>query len=365
MRPAMQPADFRAEFPVLERAAYLNAGTDGPVPRAGARAAADRLQEELVGGRSGRAFFDRRSALADDLRARIATLLAAPETAVALTRSTSDGVVTALSSYPLGQGDEVVTSDEEHPGLLVPLALASRHRGFSVREVPFAELVGASGPRTKLVACSHVSWVGGKVVDARALVRDGTAVLLDGAQALGAIPLDAVELGCDFYAGPGQKWLCGPDGTGSLYVRTGLAEQLDPPWPGYASLADMAQASQLVLHPSARRFDMGVSAGPATAWAVAALDVLARAGWQWVHHRAASLAARLADLLRERGIEVAPRGRSTLVSWRSADPDADVARLSKSAIVVRSIPGWGLVRASVGAWTSDEEIERLASVAVV
>ena len=87
------------------------------------------------------------------------------------------------------------------------------------------------------------------------------------------------------------------------------------------------------------------------------------AGWPWVHERAASLAASLADKLRERGLEVLERSRSTLVSWKSADPEADVQRLAEEDVVVRFIAAFGVVRASVGAWSSEEELERLVGLA--
>jgi selenocysteine lyase/cysteine desulfurase len=350
---------LREEFPVFERLAYLNAGTDGPVPRRGADAAAQRLRQELMCGRSGRAHFDAIVEAAQELRRRIAALIGADEGEVALTHSTTDGVNTVLSSLPLGPGDEVVTSDEEHPGLLAPLALARRRKGFDVRFVPFDELAGEVGPRTKLVACSHVSWVGGKVADAAALAGTDAQLLLDGAQGIGAVPVDVGDLGCEFYAASGQKWLCGPDGTGSLYVRAEVANELEPPWPGYGSLADAQQPFELSVHPDARRFDLGISPGAATAWALGALEVLSSAGWASVFERAATLAAALADRLAERGIEVAPRGRSTLVSWRAADPEAEVLRLAEAGIVVRYLPGRDLVRASVGAWSNEDDIERL------
>jgi selenocysteine lyase/cysteine desulfurase len=351
---------FRAEFPVLDRVAYLNAGTDGPVPRRGYEAAAERLRLELEEGRSGAEYFEGLKALATDLRARLAGFLGCDAGEVALTRSTTDGVSTALWAMRwLGRGDEVLTSDEEHPGLLAPLEAARRRGGFEVRVVPFAELANEVGARTKLVACSHVSWVGGKVADADAIRSTGTRLLLDGAQGLGAVPFEVRALGCDFYAASGQKWLCGPDGSGCLYVRAEICEQLDPPWPSYASLTDPGRASELPAHEDAKRFDMGVAPGPATSWALASAELLAEHGIRAVTERATDQAARLADQVAERGRELAPRGRSTLVSWHSDDPEGDVARLAEAGLVVRHLPGRGLVRASVGAWTSDEDLHRL------
>src|SRR5947199_356598 len=79
---------------------------------------------------------------------------------------------------------------------------------------------------TRLVACSHVSWVSGQVVDASTLAASGAAVLLDAAQGIGAVPVDAYALGCDYYAASGQKWLCGPEGSGCLFVRAERLEEL-------------------------------------------------------------------------------------------------------------------------------------------
>src|SRR5439155_21737891 len=329
-----------------------------PLPRRGYEAAEEQLRRELEEGRGGKAHFDLVVAAAASLRERLAQVLGCPPADVALTGSTTDGVSTALSALPLGRGDEVLTSDVEHPGVLAPLEAARRRRGFSVRFVPFDELAGSVRPRTRLVACSHVSWADGRVADVEGLRATGVPLLYDGAQGLGAVDFDVRRLGCDFYAASGQKWLCGPDGSGSLYVRPEVAETLDPPWPSYASLVDAERASELVPHPGARRFDMGPS-GPATAWALAAVSLLHEAGLPWLYDRAASLAERLVAMLLEHGFEVAPRGRSTLVSWRSADPEGDVARAAAAGVVVRYLPGRGLVRRSVGAWNSEEDLDRL------
>jgi selenocysteine lyase/cysteine desulfurase len=125
------------------------------------------------------------------------------------------------------------------------------------------------------------------------------------------------------------------------------------------SLSEPARASELLVHEGARRFDMGVAPGPATSWALAAADMLAEYGLDDVNAHAADQAERLARELAEHGREVAPRGRTTLVSWRSDDAEGEVARLAERGVVVRHLPGLGLVRASVGAWTSDVDLDRL------
>jgi selenocysteine lyase/cysteine desulfurase len=361
-RAVLDARAFRSEFPVLERLAYLNAGANGPVPRAAIDAVAADLRAQAERGRGDPAFFEERMLRpAEALRGRVASLLGCSADELAFTSSTTGGVNTVLAALELGPGDEVLTSDEEHPGVLAPLAAGRARRGFQVRSVPFAEVAGEVGPRTRLVAVSHVSWVTGRVIDSGALRASGSPVLLDGAQGLGALPVDMRALGCDFYAASGQKWLCGPLGAGYLFTRGELLPELLPPAAGYQSLADASRPLELALHEDARRLDAGPLSSQDLAWALAALDVLERPALAAVQERAAGLAARLAGRLAELGKEVAPRGESTLVSWRADDPEAEAARLREEDIVVRHLPGRPWVRASVGAWSSEEELDRLAT----
>jgi selenocysteine lyase/cysteine desulfurase len=357
------PSTFRAQFPVFERAAYLNAGTEGPVPRRAAEAIHRRIDLELLEGRCGRPYFDALMEIAAQLRSGYAEVLGCDPAEVALTGSTTDGVNTVIAGLDLRAGDEILTTDEEHPGLLAPLGRARRRHGVVIRVVPFAEIAGEVRGSTRLIACSHVSWVSGRVMDVSALSATGVPVLLDAAQAIGAVPVDVGALGCDFYAASGQKWLCGPEGSGCLYVRADRLDELLTPWPGYASLADPQQALEFKPAEGTKRLDHGFPAGLRSAWALASLDVFREAGWSWVHTRAATLAASLADGLAGRGLEVGPRGQSTLVSWKADDVQAEVERLAAEGFIVRSIPAFGLVRASVGAWSSEDELEALASLA--
>jgi selenocysteine lyase/cysteine desulfurase len=357
--------EFRAQFPVFERASYLNAGTEGPLPRQAADAVRERIELELTGGRCGKPYMTAVIELAAELRAGYARVLGCEPTDVALTGSTTDGVNTVLAGLDLRHGDQVVTSDEEHPGLLAPLGRLKRQAGIEIRVAPFAEIAEAVSSATRLVACSHVSWVSGRVVDTAALAATGVPVLLDAAQGIGAVAVDAHALGCAFYAGSGQKWLCGPEGSGCLYVRRDQLDRVTVPWPGYASLADSKQPLDSPPAENAARFDHGFPPGMRSAWALASLGVLEAAGWEWVHNRAAALAAGLAERLAERGLEVGPRGPSTLVAWKAQDADDDVARLAEAGFVVRSIPSHGLVRVSVGAWSSEAELAELVTLAAV
>jgi L-cysteine/cystine lyase len=358
------PADLRSQFPVLERLAYLNTGSIGPIPSAATEAAQAELHTVSEQGRAGVAQFERLMALVDELRGRVAGLLGCWPQEVALTGATTDGVNSVLWGLDLRDGDEILTSDEEHPGLLAPLAALRERRGVRVRVVPFADLPGEVTSATRLIACSHVSWHTGRVMDTAPLAASGAAFLLDGAQGLGAIPVDVRDLGCDYYAASGQKWLCGPVGSGYLYVRGERIDGLAPAAPGYQTLSDPTRPLDLPLKEGAARFDGGFPPSHHAAWALASLAVLAAADMDVVLERGPASAERLAGLLTERGLAVAPRGQSTLVSWEAADNEAESRRLLEEAgLLLRHLPGTSYVRASVGAWNSDEELERLADAA--
>jgi selenocysteine lyase/cysteine desulfurase len=91
--------------------------------------------------------------------------------------------------------------------------------------------------------------------------------------------------------------------------------------------------------------------------------VLDGTGLDAVYARAIALAQQLAGTLEERGRTVAPRGATTLVSWEDADPAATRQRLAEAGVVVRDLPGTPYLRASVGAWNNESDLERLVSAA--
>src|SRR5271163_2915986 len=353
----VEPSGLRAEFPVLDELAYLNAGTDGPLPARAVRAAAEELEREAARGRT-QAHFERRTELGAALRIAYASLLGCDSADVSLTTCTSEGLAQTIAGLELGAGEEILTSDEEHPGLLGALAAARELRGVEIREVPLQSLADEVGSRTRLVACSHVGWVSGRLAPAE-LADVDVPVLLDGAQGVGAIEMDVHALGCDAYAGAGQKWLCGPDGTGALWVSADLRERLAVSRRGYSNLAEPGAGLDAGLQEDARRFDAMSMNAETVACALGAIGVLQTAGWAAVHDHSRTLAARLAEMLAERGRQPAPRGPSTLVSFHSPDPEAERALLAEHGVIVRNIPDRPWLRASVGAWNDEHDLQRL------
>nr|MDQ4030083.1 aminotransferase class V-fold PLP-dependent enzyme [Actinomycetota bacterium] len=148
---------MRNAYPLLERVAYLNAGTFGPLARATVQAMQAQLAEDETLGRHGKAYFERVLGLREQVREKLAAIAGVSPACLALTSSTTEACNLVVAGLRLRPEDEVVTSDEEHFGLLGAL-IAS---GARLRIGRPEELPGLVRPRTRLVALSHVSWVSG------------------------------------------------------------------------------------------------------------------------------------------------------------------------------------------------------------
>ncbi len=356
----MTYARAREQFPVLDRFTYLNAGTLGPLARATLVAMEERARYDQEQGRGGRAWFDSTLALRTRLRERLASVIGATADRVALTSSTTDGCNIVVAGLGLASDDEVVTTDSEHPGLLLPLHVSgARVRVAEVAGHPTAEalerIVACIGPRTRLLALSHVLWTTGQVMPVHELRREtGLPVLVDGAQSVGAIPVDVGEL--DFYTVSGQKWLCGPEPLGALYVRD--PEALRIAFPSYFAQSSIERDGAFVPKEGAARFDSGWLAPPMLAGLEAALD----SAPDWRFERAAAVTAYCREALSAEHDVVGEPQQGTLVSFMPpGEPAATALKLYERGVIVRDLPGAGWVRASCGWWTSEDDIDRLVA----
>ncbi|GIX14353.1 MAG: cysteine desulfurase [Paracoccaceae bacterium] len=234
-------AAIRSEFPILSRRVhdrplvYLDNAASAQKPRAVIEAVSRAYSQEYANVHRGLHHLsnlatDAYEAVRDKLRAFLGA--AHPEEIVFTTGSTQglNLVSYAWGAENLREGDEIVLSVMEHHANIVPWHFLRERQGVVLRWVepepdgslPAEKVIAAMGPRTRLVALTHMSNVLGTVVDvatvcAAARAR-GIATVIDGSQAAVHLPVDVSAIGCDFYAVTGHK-LYGPTASGALYVR--------------------------------------------------------------------------------------------------------------------------------------------------
>ncbi len=373
-RDATKLSRLRHDVPVVAHGGYFNSGFTGPLCRAAQQAMASAAAGELTEGRTGPAARARANEVLAEARGLIADLIGAGDGAVALTHHATDGVNIAVQGLDWRRDDNVVTTQIEHKGVALPLGVLRRRHGVQVRAVGWtpgtgpaelrAALTDAIDAGTRLVVVSHVAYVNGVVLPvadiARAARKRGALLLADGAQAAGAIRVDVTELEADMYTLSGQKWLCGPEGTGALYVAQAILDRVQQNSVGWASCETWQVDGYFTPNKDATRFEVGTRHVPAVAGLSAAIRWLREeAGLDWACERGYALAelarSRLARLP---GVAVlTPAEHAGLVSFQlPGGPDRLVAHLAARDVYIRSIFGYDCARLSVGFFHTEEEI---------
>jgi selenocysteine lyase/cysteine desulfurase len=220
---------------------YLNTGSLGPTPVP----VLDRTVAAWKELERNPVFhgYSRATVAMDDVRSKAAAFINCKTTELVLTRCTTDSMNWVAQGLTWSAGDRVLTTDQEHPGGRVCWDYVARRHGVIVDEVqiPAGEndaraivdrFAAAITPRTRVVAFAHLLSSTGlrmPVAQISALARPhGCIVVVDGAQAVGAIDVDVKDLGCHAYATSGHKWLLGPKGTGWLFLSEELGTTIDP-----------------------------------------------------------------------------------------------------------------------------------------
>jgi L-cysteine/cystine lyase len=373
-------AAIRAEMPAVRRMVYLNAGTNGPLPRRSVAALVEHAQIELEQGRIGPGVWERSKAILADARAAVADLLGCATDEVALTHNTTEGMNMALMGLRWEPGDEIVTATSEHEGGLNPVALLKQRYGARVRYTPIglrdcdpvAELASAISPRTRAVVLSHVSWATGAVLPMRELAdlahSVGALVICDAAQSCGMVPSKVYDLGIDAYACSGQKWLCGPDGTGALFVRRDCLDRIQQTYIGYAGAKSRMSHAEAAFEPAegAARYEVATLYTPAVkAFATSLAWITGEIGWDWAYRRIRELGRYCyAALARIDGVRLylPEQAVAGLIHFTldGVTPAELTERLGEQGIIIRHTPDPQLNRVATGFYNSEEDIDRLA-----
>ena len=373
-------AAVREALPSTGAGVYLNAGTSGPLPRETAKAMADLADYELTVGRAAYDYYLAALERMAEARAAVAAILSTDVGTVALTHSTAHGMNIASSGLDWQPGERAVTTNREHAGGLGPLLALRDARGVSVDivdigtggddERTLAAFDAAIVPGTRLVSLSHVTWSTGAVLPVRAIAdlahSRGAFVLVDGAQAAGAIPVDVAALGADAYALPAQKWLLGPEGMGALWVAAASLERVRPTFAGYFTYDMLAPGAPYQPFPDARRLESGPLHQPSVLGFGRSVGWLAMyVGLDWVHERASRLARRTADALAAipRVHLVTPPDRmASLITFGIDGWPAEAAldELGRRTFAIaRTVPDTDWLRFSVGFWNTEPELDRV------
>jgi selenocysteine lyase/cysteine desulfurase len=347
------PARIRHRFPIFERRVYINSCSQGALSNA-VRAAYERY---LADWDEHGAPWEYWVGQLEAARRSVAGLIGASEDEVAVTTSVSAGLSAVASGLRFDPGrSKVLVSDFEFP-TVGQIWHAQERRGAAVEHVP-AEPDGtiplerfeeAIDEQTALVAVTHVCFRNGSRIDVKGVAEiaheRGALVFLDAYQAVGSLPVDVHELGCDFAAAGMLKYLLGSAGVGFLYCRRELVEQIEPTATGWFADRDIFQMD---IHdyspaPTARRFEAGTPPIPPIYAGIAGIELMREIGIAETEAHVRELNAILHEGLDELGARVvtprAPEQHGALVCVASTDAEALVAELAKEGVVTSSRDG--------------------------
>ena len=386
----------RADFPILSRTVhgkpltFLDSGASAQKPRQVIDALSHCYEAEYANIHRGVYELSAKATEAyEGARARVQRFVnARSPNEIVFTKGTTEAINLVATSWGgafLGEGDEVVLSMLEHHANIVPWQLLRERTGIVLKVVPTDErgafpldaYEALIGPRTRLVAITHVSNVLGTVVPVAEVVRiahaNGAKVLIDGAQGIVHQPVDVQALDVDFYCFSGHK-LYGPSGIGVLYGKEALLATM-PPYQGGGDMIERVTFERTTFAPPPARFEAGTPPIGGTVGLHAAIDYVASFDPAAVaaheHDLLAYATERLSALNSVRLYGTAP-GKAAIVSFTMDDvhPHDIGTILDRAGVAVRvghhcaqplmdHFDIAGTVRASFGLYNTRADVDRL------
>jgi cysteine desulfurase/selenocysteine lyase len=369
-------ARFRELFPVTRRYAYLNHASTGALSQPVVEAMTAYLIERQLSGSEAMASWD--DSL-ERIRRLAARFMGAHRDEIVFTMSISHGLNIVAAGLDWRAGDNLICAETEFPANVYPWTNL-RRRGIEVRCAPARDnrilvddVASLMDSRTRLVAISFVEFGTGYRNDLDTLAElcheRGALLSVDGIQGLGALRFSVADTPVDFIAAHAAKWMLGPIGAGSLYVRREILPRLDPVMTGWRAVVDRSNyyCYDSLLRASGERFEAGSLNVAGLLGMEAAIALLLSAGLDAIEDRILSLTELLIAGLQSRGCLVTTpiarrRERSGIVCFRH--PAADPARLAErlqAADVLVSLRG-DVIRVSPHFYNDEADLARLLDV---
>lgn len=370
----------RQKFPALGNKIYFNYGGQGPMPQ-GAMDAISQTQAHIQEiGPFGAEAYRWISPQMQSVREAIASTLNVPSDTITLTGNVTIGCNIGMWGINWQAGDHLLLSDCEHPGVIATAQEISRRFAVEVSTCPLMATLNEGDtvsiiaenlrPNTRLVVLSHVLWNTGQVLHIDKITeicrKNNSLLLVDAAQSVGVLPLNLTELGVDFYAFTGHKWLCGPAGVGGLYVRSQSREQLQPTFIGLDGVITNNQAQPINWQPDGRRYEVSTLATPLYIALKEAIAIhhqwgTAEERYQQICSNSEYLWQKLIELSNVKCLKNSPP-QSGLVSFvlTNNQPSLKLVQfLESQKILTRTIANPNCIRVSVHYLTLESEIDQL------
>ena len=394
-------AQVRSDFPILSRQingrrlAYLDSGASTQRPRA-VIDAVDYYETQLHSNvhRGVHTLSQLATDAFEAARERVRRYINATSTReIIFVRGTTEAInliAQVWGGVTLQAGDEIIVSALEHHANLVPWQIACAARGATLRIAPidadgqlqFDQFLAMLGPRTRMVAMTHVSNVMGSVLPVQAICaaarERGIATLIDGAQAVAHETVDVRALGCDFYAFSSHK-LYGPTGIGVLYGREALLEAL-PPWQGGGDMIRTVSYQSATWNDLPYKFEAGTPHISGAIGLAAAMDYVESLGLKAIAaHEHALLQRATAALLQVPGITLqgtaADKGAVLSFTLAGVHPHDLGTILDHEGVAIRAghhcaMPLMDLLgvpataRATFGCYNDNEDVDQLVRAVV-
>jgi L-cysteine/cystine lyase len=375
----------RRQFPALANKAYFNFGGQGPLPQASLEAIRQAYDYIEFHGPFSAGANDWITEEANQTRLAIASELAAPVETITLTENITVGCNIAMWGIDWQAGDHMLLTDAEHPGIVATAQEIARRFDVEISTCPIMATLNQGNPteviaqhlqpRTRLVVLNHLLWNTGQILPLTEIVEvcrrysKGTQlirVLVDAAQSVGCLPLNLTELGADFYAFTGHKWLCGPEGLGGLYVRPDAFESISPTFIGWRGIATGKTGQPVGWKPDGRRFEVATSSYPLYAGLRAAIATHQQWGtpqerYEQICQLSEYLWQGLSQLDVVKCLKISPP-QAGLVSFVLTNEQSHthlVQSLEQQGFMLRTFLNPNCVRACVHYFTQQAEIDQL------